>query len=49
MDRRGLIPPPPEALQGQPLKFEYVSLLAQAQAAPFPAPESALEDVYVSY
>ena len=23
--------------------------VAQAQAAPFPAPESALEDVYVSY
>jgi hypothetical protein len=29
--RRGLIPPPPEELEGMPLKVEYVSLLAQAQ------------------
>lgn len=29
--RRGLLPPPPEELQGQPLKTEYVSVLAQAQ------------------
>jgi hypothetical protein len=29
--RRGLLPPPPEELQGSPLKTEYVSLLAQAQ------------------
>ncbi len=31
MLRQGLLPPPPEALQGQPLKIEYVSILAQAQ------------------
>lgn len=29
--RRGLLPPPPDELQGSPLKTEYVSLLAQAQ------------------
>jgi hypothetical protein len=29
--RRGLIPPPPESLQGQTLKIEYTSILAQAQ------------------
>jgi hypothetical protein len=29
--RRGLLPPPPEELEGMPLKVEYVSLLAQAQ------------------
>ncbi|HXH24034.1 MAG TPA: portal protein, partial [Vicinamibacterales bacterium] len=29
--RRGLLPPPPEELEGQPLKTEYVSVLAQAQ------------------
>lgn len=29
--RRGLLPPPPEELEGSPLKVEYVSLLAQAQ------------------
>jgi hypothetical protein len=29
--RQGRFPPPPEALQGQPLKVEYVSILAQAQ------------------
>lgn len=31
MVRNGLLPPPPEALAGQPLKIEYVSILAQAQ------------------
>lgn len=31
MDRQGLIPPAPEELQGQPLKVEYVSIMAQAQ------------------
>jgi len=29
--RMGKIPPPPEDLQGQPLKIEYISILAQAQ------------------
>lgn len=33
MLRKGLIPPPPEALQGVELKVEYVSILAQAQKA----------------
>jgi len=28
-----LIPPPPEELQGQPLRIEYISILAQAQKA----------------
>lgn len=31
MDRQGLIPEPPEELQGMPLKVEYVSIMAQAQ------------------
>lgn len=31
MDRQGLIPPPPEELQGMPLKVEYLSVMAQAQ------------------
>lgn len=31
MDKQGLIPPPPEELQGKPLKVEYVSIMAQAQ------------------
>ena len=31
MMRRGLVPPPPKELQGQPLKIEYISILAQAQ------------------
>jgi hypothetical protein len=29
--RAGLIPPPPPEIEGQPLKVEYVSILAQAQ------------------
>ena len=33
MQRRGEIPPPPEALQGMPLRVEYVSVMAQAQKA----------------
>ena len=31
MNRAGLIPPPPEEIQGQNLKIEYVSMLAEAQ------------------
>ena len=31
MDRLGLIPQPPEELEGQELKIEYISMLAQAQ------------------
>ena len=30
-DERGMIPPPPPELEGQELKVEYISLLAQAQ------------------
>jgi len=33
MDEAGLIPDPPEAMNGMPIKVEYVSLLAQAQKA----------------
>jgi hypothetical protein len=31
MSRRGLIPEPPEELQGMPLKVEYISIMSQAQ------------------
>jgi len=31
MERQGLIPKPPEELQGQDLKVEYISIMAQAQ------------------
>lgn len=31
MDRAGLIPPPPQELEGVSLKVEYISLMAQAQ------------------
>ncbi len=31
MDRRGMIPPAPEALQNSPIKAEYISIMAQAQ------------------
>jgi hypothetical protein len=31
MDRKGQIPPAPAALQGQPLRVEYVSIMHQAQ------------------
>lgn len=31
MLRAGIVPPPPEELQGQELKVEYISMLAQAQ------------------
>lgn len=31
MNRKGMLPPPPEALQGQTLRVEYISVLAQAQ------------------
>jgi len=31
MERQGLIPPAPEELQGQDLKVEYISIMAQAQ------------------
>lgn len=30
-NENGLIPPPPEEIQGKPLKVEYVSMLSQAQ------------------
>lgn len=33
MFKRGLIPPPPQELEGVPLRVEYVSVLAQAQKA----------------
>lgn len=33
MLRRGIIPPPPEELEGEPLRVEYVSIMAQAQKA----------------
>jgi len=31
MNRQGLIPPPPQELEGMPLKIEYISVMAQAQ------------------
>lgn len=31
MSRKGLLPPAPPELEGQPLKIEYVSIMAQAQ------------------
>lgn len=31
MNRQGLIPPPPPALRGVPLRVEYISIMAQAQ------------------
>ena len=33
MFRNGLLPEPPQEIQGQPLQIEYVSILAQAQKA----------------
>lgn len=33
MQRQGQIPPPPEELQGQDLRVEYISMMAQAQKA----------------
>lgn len=33
MSRRGMIPPPPDEIQGMALKVEYISVLAQAQKA----------------
>jgi hypothetical protein len=33
MEARGMLPPPPEELQGTELKIEYISMLAQAQKA----------------
>lgn len=33
MNKQGLIPKAPEELQGQPLKVDYISILAQAQKA----------------
>jgi len=33
MARRGLLPPMPEAMEGMPLKIEYISLLADLQRA----------------
>lgn len=31
MEKQGHIPPPPEEIQGMPLKVEYISIMAQAQ------------------
>ncbi|EAS1718280.1 phage tail protein [Salmonella enterica] len=31
MARKNLLPPPPDVLQGMPLKIEYISVMAQAQ------------------
>lgn len=31
MDQRGLIPPPPQEFQGQDIRIEFISILAQAQ------------------
>lgn len=31
LERKGRLPPPPEEIQGQPLKIEYISVMAQAQ------------------
>ncbi|HDU4102099.1 portal protein [Klebsiella pneumoniae] len=31
MARKNLLPPPPEVLQGMPLRIEYISVMAQAQ------------------
>lgn len=33
MNEQGLLPPPPEELQGQRLKVEYISVMAEAQKA----------------
>jgi hypothetical protein len=33
MEENGLIPPPPEEIQGQEIKVQYISILAQAQRA----------------
>lgn len=33
LSRQGLLPPPPQSIQGLPLKVEYVSMIAQAQKA----------------
>lgn len=33
LNRRKMLPPPPQELQGQELKIEYISILAQAQKA----------------
>lgn len=33
LSRQGLLPPPPEIIQGFPLQIEYVSMIAQAQKA----------------
>lgn len=33
MFKRGMFPPPPKEIQGQPLRVEYISVLAQAQKA----------------
>lgn len=31
MERQGLLPEPPEEMQGEPLRVEYISIMAQAQ------------------
>lgn len=33
MFKNGMLPPPPKEIQGQPLRVEYISVLAQAQKA----------------
>lgn len=33
MFKRGMLPPPPQEIQGMPLRVEYISVLAQAQKA----------------
>ena len=38
MDRKGLLPPPPEELQGGELEIQYVSILSSAQSAVGTAP-----------
>ncbi len=35
--RTGAIPPPPDVIQGQEMKIEYISILAQAQKVAFTA------------
>ncbi|MCB5392375.1 hypothetical protein LIP47_16665, partial [Eggerthella lenta] len=31
MVRKNMLPPPPDAMEGMPLKVEYISVMAQAQ------------------
>lgn len=43
MDRRGLFPPPPPEIAGQPIVIQYISILAEAQRA---ASTAAIERVF---